>query len=243
MPGPGNGETPAALREQVRSGILASLERDLEQRGGRTARRLLIAGLVGVPGAIGATLLLSGHPYGHHPPWHAVVFGALWTGVLVVCLAVALLDIRTPSLPLARSARIAMIGLGLAGICGAACPDAHFLHWWVSTSPGGWLAGWGGRALSALCFGVVTALGVGVGATMIGLSISRARMLHPLVPAAMLLAVLAPGIALQSVGERWAVLSSWLLGSAAGAYLGVLLVAWVRGRVVPGRSKSWHRRP
>jgi hypothetical protein len=59
----------------------------------------------------------------------------------------------------------------------------------------------------------------------------------------MLLAVLAPGIALQSVGERWTVLSTWLLGSAAGAYLGVLLVAWVRGRAAPDRSESWHRRP
>ena len=94
--------TPPDLREGVRSGILASLERDLAQRGGHTARRLLVAGVIGVVAAVGVTLLLSGHPYGHHPSWHAVMFGAVWTGLLVVCLSLMLLEVRTPSLPLAR---------------------------------------------------------------------------------------------------------------------------------------------
>ena len=212
--------TPPALREGVRSGVLESLERDLAHRGGRTARLLLTAGAIGVAGAVGATLMLSGHPYGHHPSWHAVVFGAVWTGLLVVCLALALLGVRTPSLPLARSAQIAMVGLGIAGICGAACPDQHFLRWWSSTAAGAQLADVGGLVLSALCFGGVTALVFGAGAAFLPLGAKR-EPLRPLLPAAILLALLAPGVALQSIDTSWAVFWSWLLGSGAGAYVGV----------------------
>lgn len=215
------GRTPPDLREGVRAGILASLERDLAQRGGRTARRLGIAAAIGVPGALGATLLLSGHAFQHHPPWHPVVFGAVWTGLLVLCSALVLLDVRTPSLPLARSAEIAMLGLGLAGLCGAACPDPHFLSWWSETALGGWLVAVGGEALSALCFGAVTTLAVGASAVVLDLRARSQPPLPPLLPAAMLLALLTPGVALQSVGTSWEVLGSWLLGSAAGAHAGV----------------------
>jgi hypothetical protein len=216
-----NENTPPDLREGVRSGIVASLERDLAQRGGRTARRLLIAGVVGVLAAVGVTLLLSGHPYGHHPPWHAVVFGAVWTGLLVVCLSLVLLEVRTPSLPLARLALVAMLGLGFAGICGAACPDQHFLHWWSSTAVGGRLVEGGGLGLSALCFGGVSALAFGAGAAFLGLGAKGEPPVRPLVPAAMLLALLAPGVALQSIDTSWAVFWSWLFGTGAGAYAGV----------------------
>jgi hypothetical protein len=203
------------LREGVRAGILASLERDLSQRGGRTARRLLIAGVVGVLGAVGATLLLSGHPYGHHPSWHAVVFGAIWTGLLVVCCR-SLLEVRTPALPLGLAALVAMLGLGLAGICGAACPDQHFLRWWSGT-PVGW-AHRGGLALGALCFGWSARLR----SEPAQHSSARSEGGGPAAAAAaMLLALLAPGIALQSVDTSWAVFGSWLFGSGAGAYAGV----------------------
>jgi hypothetical protein len=218
------------LREGVRAGILTSLERDLAQRGGRTARRLLVAGVIGVLAAVGVTLLLSGHPYGHHPSWHAVMFGAVWTGLLVVCLSLALLQVRTPSLPLARSALVAMLGLGLAGICGAACPDQHFLHWWSSTAVGAQLAEGGGPALSALCFGGVSALAFGVGAALVGLGATGDSPVRPLLPAAMLLALLAPGVALQSIDTSWAVFWSWLLGSGAGAYAGVASGIRLRSR-------------
>lgn len=219
----GNGGTPEELREGVRAGILAGLERDLAQRGGQTARRLAAAGVFGVAGALGVTLLLSGHPYGHHPPWHAVGFGAAWAGLLVVAFALVLLEVRTPSLPLARSAELALLGLGIAGLCGAACPDPHFLHWWRDSAPGGRLAAAGGLALSALCFGLVTALVFGGGAALLGRGLRRAALLRPWLPATMLLALLAPGVALQSVGTSWAVFGSWLLGSAAGAFAGVAL--------------------
>jgi hypothetical protein len=228
--------TPPDRREGVRAGILASLERDLAQRGGRTARRLLIAAAIGVPGALGATLLLSGHAYAHHPSWHAVVFGAVWTGLLVLCLALVLLDVRTPSLPLARSAWVAMLGLGLAGLCGAACPDPHFLTWWVGTALGGWFEGLGGLALSALCFGAVTAFGIGAAAALLALGARSGPALRSALPAAMLLALLTPGVALQAVGTSWSVLSSWLLGAAAGAYVGVAAGSEARSRLASRRA-------
>ena len=219
--GPEHERTPTDLREGVRTAILASIEQDTEQRGGRTARRLVTAGLIGVAGAVGVTLTLSGHPYGHHPPWHAVVFGAVWTGLLVVCMALALLGVRTPSLPLARAAGVAMLGLALAGVCGALCPDQHFLTWWSGTALGRALREAGGLPLGALCFGLVTTLAVGAGAALLARGADREPSLRPLLPAAMLLVLLAPGIALQSVDSSWAVFGSWVLGTGAGAYAGV----------------------
>lgn len=44
---------------------------------------------------------------------------------------------------------------------------------------------------------------------------------RPLLPAATLLLLVAPGVVLQSVGMLWRVLLGWLLGTAVGAYLGV----------------------
>jgi hypothetical protein len=216
-----NDRTPQELRERVRSGILTSLERDAERRGGRTARRLVTAGVVGVLGGVGLTLLLSGHPFGHHPSWHVVVFGSVWAGLLVVCLSLVLLEVRTPSLPLARSASAGILGLGLAGICGAVCPDQHFLAWWSGTRMGGRLGDLGGLALSALCLGLVTSLCFGAIAALLTLGDRRRPSVRPLLPAALLLALLAPGVALQSIDTSWSVFSSWLLGSGVGAYAGV----------------------
>jgi hypothetical protein len=225
-----NGRTPTELREGVRAGVLAGLERDLERRGGRTAGRLLMAGAIGVAGALGATLLLSGHPYGHHPSWHAVVFGAVWTGLLVVYLSLALLEVRTPSLPLARAARVALLGLGLAGACGAACPDQHFLRWWSGTALGAALEETGGPPLGAVCFGLVTTLAFGAAAALLGLGEPRGRSVRPRLPAAMLFALLAPGVALQSVDTTWGTFSSWLLGAAGGAWVGVASGIRLRSR-------------
>lgn len=212
--------TPPELREGVRSGIVAAVERDVELRGGRTARLLIAAGAIGVVGAVGITLILAGHPFGHHPHWHSIVFPAVWSGLLVVSLALAFLQVRTPSLPLARSAAIGILGLGLAGICSAACPEQHFLQWWSTTAAGGRVSALGGPALSALCFGLATSLFFGAVASFVGLGRGRGP-IRPLVPAAMLLLLLAPGLALQSFDTSWGVFGSWLLGTAAGAYAGV----------------------
>jgi hypothetical protein len=215
------GRTPKELREGVRSGILASIQRDIELRGGRTARLLAAAGLIGVSGAVGATLMISGHPFDHHPPWHVAVFASVWAGLLVVSLSLAFLQIRTPSLPLARAACVGILGLGIAGLCGAACPDQHFLHWWAVTGVGAGLASMGGLALSALCFGAVTTLFFGAVAAVVALGGKGRPPVRPLLPAGMLLLLLAPGVALQSVDTSWGVFLGWLLGTGGGAYLGV----------------------
>lgn len=212
--------TPGDLREGVRAGIVAAVERDVELRGGRTARLLVAAGAVGIVGAVGITLMLVDHPFGHHPHWHAVVFAAVWCGLLVVTLALAFLQVRTPSLPLARAAAIGLLGLGVGGICGAICPDQHFLEWWSTTAVGGRLNASGGLALSALCFGLISAIFLGAVAAFVGVG---RRSIRPLLPAAMLLLLLSPGVALQSFDTSWAVFWSWLFGTAAGAYAGVAI--------------------
>jgi hypothetical protein len=114
--------TPSDVREGVRSGILASIRHDVELRGGRTARLLLAAGVIGVAGAVGAILLISGHPFGHHPPWHVAVFSAIWAGLLVVGFALAFLQVRTPTLSLAHAAAVGILGLGDAGRSAGSTP-------------------------------------------------------------------------------------------------------------------------
>jgi hypothetical protein len=84
-----NERTPSERRDSVRSGIRASLERDAELRAGRL---LVAAGVAGVLGALGAALL-SGHPFGHHPPWHVPVVSAVWAGLLVVTFALVFLGV------------------------------------------------------------------------------------------------------------------------------------------------------
>lgn len=222
--------TPSELREGVRSGITEALARDAELRGGRTARLLAAAGALGAFGAIGMVRMLSGHPYHHHPAWHMVVFTAIWAGLLVVALAIAFLQVRTPSLPLARAARVGLVGLGIAGICSAFCPDQHFLTWWSATTLGGAFVALGGLPLSALCFGGVSSLVFGGASALIALR-GRGVRIRPLLPAAMLLLLLAPGVALQSVGSSWGVFASWLLGTGAGAYVGVAIGIGVRARL------------
>ena len=228
-----NEPTSSSLREGVRSGILSSIKQDIELRGGRTARLLGAAGIIGVVGAIGVTLLVSGHPFDHHPPWHVAVFSTVWAGLLFVSLAIAFLQVRTPTLPLARSASVGILGLGLAGICGAVCPDPHFLRWWSATGIGESLTHAGGLALSALCFGFATTLFFGAGAAFIVLSERGHRRMKPLLPALILMVLLAPGVALQSVGASPGVLAGWLAGTGAGAYLGVGGGVWARNLLRP----------
>ncbi len=226
--------TPHDLREGVRSGILSAIGQDADLRGGRTARLLAAAGALGVFGAIGVTLLLSGHPYGHHPASHVVIFTAIWSGLLVVSLALAFLQVRTPTLPLARSAGVGLLGLGLAGLCGALCPDPHFLQWWGSTEVGGRLSALGGTALSVVCFGFATSLCIGAVASVLALGGARRGPIRPLLPAAALLLLLAPGIALQSFGTSSAVFGGWILGTAAGVFAGVM--AGMRARAWIGAA-------
>jgi hypothetical protein len=194
--------------------------------------------VVGVAGAVGLTLLVAEHPFDHHPSWHLSVFSALWAGLLVVCLALALLEVRTPALPLARAASVGLLGLGLAGVCGAVCPDPHFLHWWSDTALGEGLEHAGGTALSVFCFGLCATLFVAACAAFIVLGKLRQRPIRPLLPALLLLLLLAPGVALQSVGTPWPVFASWLLGTAAGAYAGVAGGAKLRALLGPSSPSA-----
>lgn len=227
-----SGRTQADLREGVRAGIVSAIERDVELRGGRTARLLIAAGALGSFGAIGMIRMLAGHPYDHHPSSHVVLFSALWSGLLVVALAFAFLQVRTPSLPLARAACVGLLGLGIAGACSALCPDQHFLQWWVTTEAGGEIRSLGGLPLSALCFGAVTTLAFGTIATAVGLGGRHHSRVRPLLPAAMLLLLLLPGVALQSIGSTPVVFVAWLLGTAGGAYSGVWLGVMLRDRLL-----------
>lgn len=224
-----NDRTPAEVRDGVRSGILDAIKQDVEHRGGRTARLLVAAGVAGVFGAIGITLLISGHPFGHHPPWHVAVFSAVWAGLLVVALALAFLRVRTPTLPLSQAAMTGVLGLGLAGICGAVCPDQHFLHWWSETELGGSLSHSGGLMASTLCFGSVTTLFIGFVAALMTLTGEQKALL----PALAVFVMLIPGVALQSVGAPLGSLIGWLVGTAAGAFLGV--TAGLRARALLSR--------
>lgn len=216
-----NEGTPAELREGIRHGILASIKRDVELRGRQTACCLVTAGGVGVAGAIGLTWLLAGHPFGHPPPWHVVVFSTLWAGLLVVSLAIAFLRVRTPSMPLARAASVGILGLGLAGICGALCPDQHFLHWWSATSLGKPLTQASGPALSALCFGFMTTLIFGGIAAFALLNGRGPQAVRAILPATVLAVLFIPGVALQSVDTSASISAGWLAGTFAGAFLGV----------------------
>lgn len=217
----GSESTPPDLREGVRTGVLEGLKRDFELSGGRTARLLVVAGVIGVAGAVGITLLVSGHPFGHHPHWHLAVFSAVWAGLLVVGLSIALLQLRTPSLPLARAALVGILGLFLAGLCGAACPDQHFLRWWSQTRVGAGLGAAGGPALAALCFGLVSSAAVATGAAGLVPDDRQQPPLRPLLPALVLLVLFLPGIALQSIDTSWGAFSGWLAGAALGSYAGV----------------------
>jgi len=215
-----NERAPSGVRDGIREGILSSIKHDVELRGGKTARLLIAAGVIGVLGAIGVTLLLAGHPFGHHPSWHVLVFSTVWAGLLVVSLAIAFLQVRTPSMPLAQAATIGVLGLGLAGICGAVCPDQHFLHWWSTTHIGGPVTRSSGLWLGALCFGLVTTLGISLIAAFAVLYDRGSRAMRPALPAIALTVLLAPGVALQSVDTSAGVFAAWLTGTFAGAYLG-----------------------
>lgn len=211
---------PPEVREAVRTGVSAALAHDFELIGARTAGRLAAAGVIGVAGALGATLLVSGHPLAHHPPWHVLVFGTIWAGLLVVSLSLIFLRIRTPGLPIGQAAAVGVVGLGLAGLCSLLCPDPHFLNWWTATAPGAWATASGALAASALCFGFVTTVLIGATAGFLVLRGSPSPT-APILPAVALLLMLEPGIILQAVGASLSVLGGWTLGAGVGSYAGV----------------------
>lgn len=228
---------PDLVREGIRSGILSALARDFELAGARTARRLLAAGAIGVAGSVGVTLLVAAHPFGHHPTWHVAFFSALWAGLLVVALSFLLLGVRTPTLLLGQAASVALLGLGIAGVCGALCPDGHFLGWWGATPAGAWARSLGGPAASALCLGFAATFGFGLAAALLAAHSRGERASGPFLPALSLFLLLVPGVALQSVGASLAVFGTWTLGTALGSYAGVSLGQAARAALI-GQARA-----
>jgi len=223
---------PPDLREGVRAGILSALAHDMDLRGGRTAGRLLLAGLVGVVGAVGAMLIVSNHGFDHHPYWHEMVFSAIWAGALVVSVALVLLQVRTPRLPIARAATVGLVGLGIAGVCSLLCPDPHVVEWWVATRPGAALVDGVSLWASMLCFGFVTIFVIALvsAALLLGEQEPHGR----LIAASFIAVLLLPGIVLETAGLPLSVFAAWIGGSAAGAYGGVASAGWLRAILLRG---------
>lgn len=212
---------PEEIREGVRQALLTALTEDFDMIGGRTARRIIVAGIGGVVAAVGMTFLVAGHQLGHHPPWVLSIFSAIWAGLLVVALALGLLGIRTPRLALGQAAMIGVIGLALAALCSFLCANQHFVVWWGDTAIGEWLRGTAGFRASTLCFGLLTSLFFGAAAALVVFPKERTRQVKPLLPAAMIFVLLAPGLILQSIGISLGVFLAWTVGTGIGAYLGV----------------------
>jgi hypothetical protein len=221
-PAPGPDSTPGELREGVREAIASSLLSDLERRGARTGKRLVLSGLLGVSGALAVTWLVAAHPLDHHPHWHLAFYSTVWAGLLVVMLALGLLDVRTPRWPVGTAARVAVLALAIAGVCGWACPDQHFLAWWSSTAPGRSIRmATESPALSATCFGVAATAVVALVATSLATPrrIPFARGLAA--SSASIALLLAPGVALQTTDAETSVFGGWLTGVVLGAVAGV----------------------
>jgi len=208
------------LREGVREGILAALEREDRQRGTWAARRLAEAGAAGVAAAVGLTVLFAGETAGNGPEWHLAVCGAVWAGLLVEGFAFVFLKIRTPRIQFGQAAALGLMGVGLAALVGLCCPDPRFLRWWQSTAAGQSAATAGGTMGSAFCLGICSALFLGFSACLV-LNWKGGRLTHALIPATALFLLLLPALVLQSIAAGFSVLLAWGLGTAIGSYGGV----------------------
>jgi len=209
------------VRDAVRAGIVYSLEQDVERRGGRTAGLLAVAGFAGVLAAAGATSLIAAHPFDHHPPWHATLTSIAWAGLLVVAFAIALLRVRTPAWPLAHAALVGLIGVGAAGVCGALCPDRHFLAWWSGTAAGRSIASLVGPEMGVACFGVVATFAIGAISAFLPPPPRTDETAHWIAAVSTLVALLLPAIVLQWFGEPAGILVGWIFGAIVGAGCGV----------------------
>jgi hypothetical protein len=199
------GRAREAVREGVRDALLRALSEDFDRIGLRTALRLIAAGSMGVAGAVGTTLAVTVQGSRLHDAWHLAVCGTVWTGLLVVGLSLLLLRIRTPTMAVGRAAAAGVLGLALAAACSALCPEPRFLDWWVTTALGGWARVAGGLAVSALLLGLVTTLLFGSATAFLVLRERRPTAWSPFLPAAILVVLLAPGVALHSVGTSFGV--------------------------------------
>ncbi len=214
--------SPREVRESVRQGIRDALGAELERTSSSTARRLALAAVLGLAGAIGAVVLFSvGSLHGAHG-WHLAVCASAWAGLLVHLFSVVLLRIRAGPVHVAQAAALALVGFALAAVLGLVCPDPHYLDWWGSTSLGRLSHGLLGSAGSALCLGLCSTLLIGgVASATLTLRGVRFRSIH--LPAALLFLLLWPAVVLQSVETPIAVAALWSVGLMAGSLVGVRL--------------------
>jgi hypothetical protein len=212
--------SPADLREGVRLGVLQALAEDRDWRGAWAARRLAVAGVLGVAMAVAMTLLFAWNSLHKAHAWHLAACGAAWSGLLVECFAFVLLRLRTRRLPFVQAAALGLVGLGLAAIVCLCCPAPQFLEWWRGTSLGGWVETRGGLSASAFGFGFSSAAFLGLAATLV-LTWLGGKLWGAAVPSATLSALLLPAVLLQSLEFSFAVLSLWGVGTVLGSLAGV----------------------
>ena len=120
--------------------------------------------------------------------------------------------------------------MGIAGLCCAICPDSNCLDWWSKTALSEALTAAGGFGFSAVCFGFATSVIFGTGAALLAPDGGRGS-LPPLLPAIMMVLLLAPGLILQAFGTTWLALAGWVLGTTLGAYVGVWIGLATRARL------------
>jgi hypothetical protein len=188
------------------------------QASSALVRRLTAAGAAGIAASVALTVLFAGARSDH--ALHLAVCGAVWAGLLVECFAFALLRIRTPRIQIGQAAALGLVGLALATLVALLCPDPHVWGWWSSTSAGAATRSLGGDLGSALCFGLCSALFLGLGATLV-VAWRGGRLERPAAPATALALLLGPAVILESADASGAVVGLWAGGTAAGAYLGV----------------------
>jgi hypothetical protein len=216
----------SARREAVRLGVRDALTGEVDRTSARTAIQIGVAGALGLASAVAAVGLFARGAM-NVDPFHLAVCAAAWSSLLVIAFALAVLRIGSRKLPLAESASLALVGLGLAAVLGFACPDPQLLMWWMDTPLGHAAAGIFGTDVSTLCMGLCLALIAGAGAS-VAFAMSSAANPGVLLPGLLLFVLIWPAVAVQSLGESSATLVSWSAGLAAGSLAGVATGALLR---------------
>jgi hypothetical protein len=215
-----------ARRETIRLGLRDALAREIDMTSRKTALRVAGGGALGLFTAVVVSGLFSRDGF-LASPVHLAICSAAWSSLVVVLFVLVVLRIRTPRLPLAESALLALVGLSLAAVLGVACPHPQILMEWMHTPVGVWATSALGLEMSSLCTSLCLASTAGAGAAAVVTS-RTGQSVGIVLPAVFLFLVIWPSVILQSRHESTAMLASWSVGLALGAYLGVASGALVR---------------
>jgi len=216
----------AARREGVRLGVRDALSREVDRTSTETLLLIVAAGGLGLAAAVVAVELFARGAPGIDP-LHLAVCAAAWSSMLVIAFALVLLRVGSPRMPVAESALLALVGLGLAGVLGYVCPDPRILMWWMDTPIGRAAESALGFQASTLCMGLCLALIAGAGAAVL-LAVRRGSDPGIHLPALLLFVMIWPAVVVQSIDEPLVTFASWTLGLAIGAWLGVAAGAVAR---------------